>query len=401
MKNVPTLRFQEFSESWMFKKIGDITSLVKDGSHGTHQDVERGPYLLSAKNIKNGKIVIQDDDRKISEEEYNAIYKNYSLEVGDVLLSIVGTIGRVAIVKEIQPIAFQRSVAILRFNKMNSKFIECCMNNTGFQNDLLKYQVVSAQPGIYLNDLKKLKIYFPDLEEQEKIASFFSLIDKKIELQTEKVEELKNYKKGIMQKIFSQELRFKDENGSDYPEWKENNLEKLIKVKSIRNKDNKVELVLSVSNTKGFITQAEQFEDRVVASSDISNYKIVEKDDFAFNPARINVGSIARLKTHEKGIISPMYVCFNCLKSLDSSYFEYFLTTHSFDVQMKKKLEGSVRQTLSAEALSEIKIKLPTLLEQKKIGSVLNKINEKIETEELKLVQLSQYKKGLLQQMFI
>ena len=76
---------------------------------------------------------------------------------------------------------------------------------------------------MYNDQLKKLKLSVPSIEEQEKIASFFSLIDKKIELQTEKVEELKNYKKGIMQKIFSQELRFKDENGNDYPEWEKRN----------------------------------------------------------------------------------------------------------------------------------------------------------------------------------
>lgn len=300
MNKVPNLRFKEFSEDWMCEKIGNITSLVKDGSHGTHQDVKKGSYLLSAKNIKNGKVVIEDDDRKISEEEYNAIYKNYSLEVGDILLSIVGTIGRVAIVNEIQPIAFQRSVAILRFNKMNSKFIECCINNRGFQNDLLKYQVVSVQPGIYLNDLKKLKINFPELEEQEKIASFFSLIDKKIELQTEKVEELKNYKKGIMQKIFSQEIRFKDDNGNDYPKWEEKKLRECL---------------------------------------------------------------IPRVQ-----------------KQLPSKYGQY---------------------RIHADDFLNVSVCIPSYKEQEKFASFLYLIDKKIEKEQEKLEYLKQYKKGLLQQMFI
>lgn len=306
MNKVPNLRFKEFSESWICEKIGNITSLVKDGSHGTHQDVERGPYLLSAKNIKNGKVVIEDNDRKISEEEYNAIYKNYSLEVGDILLSIVGTIGRVAIVNEIQPIAFQRSVAILRFNKMNSKFIECCINNRGFQNDLLKYQVVSAQPGIYLNDLKKLKINFPELEEQEKIASFFSLIDKKIELQTEKVEELKNYKKGIMQKIFSQELRIKGFS----EDWKIKKLGDITIKTGVKNKKNEDYEVYSISNKYGFIPQDEQFENSRLSELDKTLYQIVKKEEFAYNPARINVGSIGVLEEDKTVIVSSLYVCF-------------------------------------------------------------------------------------------
>ena len=84
-----------------------------------------------------------------------------------------------------------------------------------------------------------MKFYVPKNEEKEKIASFFSLMDKKIELQTEKVEELKNYKKGIMQKIFSRELRFKDENGNDYPEWEEKKLSELLYEHRVRNDEEK------------------------------------------------------------------------------------------------------------------------------------------------------------------
>lgn len=96
-----------------------------------------------------------------------------------------------------------------------------------------------------------------------------------------------------------------------------------------------------------------------------------------------------------------MYICFKCLDILESDYLEYFLMTHSFNVQMKKKLEGSVRQTLSAEALCEIVIELPYIEEQKKIGEFLNTINAKLEKEQEKLDYLNEYKKGLLQQMFV
>ena len=400
MSNTPKLRFKEFSGEWESKKLGDVALLIKDGTHGTHKDVEEGPYLLSAKNIKDGKIIVTNDDRKISYEDYNSIYKNYSLKENDILLSIVGTIGRVAVMPYMEDIAFQRSVAILRFD-LNSQYIYQYMNTNIFQNQLLRNQVVSAQPGIYLNDIKKLDINIPSNKEQEKIASFLSLVDKKISLQGEKVEMLKEYKKGMMQKIFIRELRFKDDCGRDYPKWEEKKLGSIIKIKSNRNKNKEIDLVLSVSNTKGFIRQSDQFEDREVASSDTSNYKIVKKGDFAFNPARINVGSIARLKLYDEGIISPMYICFKALELLDEDYLEYFLMTNSFDKQMKNKLEGSVRQTLSADALGQIIIKLPSLDEQKKIGEFLNKIDSKVKKEQEKLDSLNKYKKGLLQQMFV
>ena len=96
-----------------------------------------------------------------------------------------------------------------------------------------------------------------------------------------------------------------------------------------------------------------------------------------------------------------MYICFKTLGQLDDDYLEYFLMTSSFDIQMKKKLEGSVRQTLSVEALGQIVIKLPCLSEQKKIGLFLNTISDKLKKEEEKLDCLNEYKKGLLQQMFV
>jgi type I restriction enzyme S subunit len=190
-------------------------------------------------------------------------------------------------------------------------------------------------------------------------------------------------------------------NGEKYPEWEEKSLGELIKQKSIRNKAGEIDLVLSVSNTKGFIAQSEQFEDREVASADTSNYKVVKKNDFAYNPARINVGSIARLKNFYEGIISPMYICFSCLPDVNNSFLEYFLKTYKFEVQMKKKLEGSVRQTLSFEALAEINIDLPCITEQNKIASFLEKIDEKLEKEQEKIEALNKWKKGLLQQMFV
>ena len=112
---------------------------------------------------------------------------------------------------------------------------------------------------------------------------------------------------------------------------------------SKRNKNNAIQNVLSVSNRQGFIKQSDQFENRNVASEDTSNYKIVEQNDFVFNPARINVGSIARLTTFEKGIVSPMYVCFRTQENVAPEYIDYFFESKHFYCEIQKRLEGSVR----------------------------------------------------------
>ena len=399
MSKAPKLRFKKFSGDWEEKKLQNVSD-VRDGTHDSPKYVTEGyPFVTSKNLMKNGKIDFSDISY-ITEEDYININKRSKVDVGDILFGMIGTIGNPVIVEQ-DGFAIKNVALIKEKDKLLNRYLIQVLKSSVIDRQFYKLNTGGTQKFIGLGMIRDLSILIPSIEEQEKIAFFFSLIDDKISLQGEKVEALRDYKKGMMQKIFSRELRFKDDEGRDYPEWEEKKLGELIKIKSNRNKNSTVDLVLSVSNTKGFIKQSEQFEDRVVASSDISNYKIVEKNDFAFNPARINLGSIARLKLYDKGIISPMYICFKCLDLLDYGYLEYFLMTHSFDIQMKKKLEGSVRQTLSAEALGEIVIGLPCLDEQKKIGKFLNFINDKLEKEQEKLDSLNEYKKGLLQQMFV
>ena len=123
-----------------------------------------------------------------------------------------------------------------------------------------------------------------------------------------------------------------------------------------RNKGNACNNVLSVSNKMGFIRQSEQFEDKTVASEDKRNYKVVTKRCFAYNPARINVGSIALLETQQVGIISPMYVCFKTNNQLVSDYLKFYYQSAIFFKELHKKLEGSVRQCLTYENMCEIQI---------------------------------------------
>ncbi|MFF5514236.1 restriction endonuclease subunit S [Staphylococcus capitis] len=228
-QNTPELRFPGINDRWESSTLNQITSILKDGTHGTHKDSKEGPWLLSAKNLKNNKISINEDDRKISKVDFDRIYKNYNLKRGDLLLSIVGTIGNVAIVKDPENIAFQRSVAILRMrNEFYNKFFLNLFQTHSFKKKLKRNQVVSAQPGIYLGDLGKFQIKFPlNLKEQNKIGNFFSKLDRQIELEEEKLELLEQQKKGYIQKVFSQELRFKDENGNDYPNWETSKIKEL------------------------------------------------------------------------------------------------------------------------------------------------------------------------------
>ncbi|EFU15562.1 restriction endonuclease subunit S [Enterococcus faecalis] len=200
---VPKLRFANFTGEWELCKLGDELALLKDGTHGTHTDSLVGPYLLSAKNIKNGKINITNEDRKISQDEFDRIHSRFSLKKDDILLTIVGSIGEAAILRAPEGITFQRSVAYLRSKVINPEFLYTYITGPEFQKELKNRQVVSAQPGIYLGDLDKIPILFPKTSrEQQKIGTFFQQLDQAITLHQNKLTQLKFLKKSYLQNMF-------------------------------------------------------------------------------------------------------------------------------------------------------------------------------------------------------
>lgn len=159
-------------------------------------------------------------------------------------------------------------------------------------------------------------------------------------------------------------------------EWKKVKLKELLKEVSERNKGQKVKRVLSVTNSQGFINQEEYFEG-IVHSTDISNYKIVRKNQFAYNPSRVNVGSIDILKDYDEGALSPMYVIFEVdTEKLLPEYFKYYFQTHRFYENVKNNTQGSVRNSLSFKALTDFEYLLPPIEEQEKIVKILVNIDK-------------------------
>lgn len=275
-KNVPELRFPKFTGEWEENQLSKLTRLLKDGTHGTHKDVENGAWLLSAKNIKNNSIIFDESDRMISYDDYHKIYKNYQLQKDDLLLSIVGTIGQVALVKDPTNLAFQRSVAIIRFkDQLSSSFFLYLFQTYTFKKKLLRNQVVSAQPGLYLGDLGKFFVNYTNSKEQEKIGAFFSKLDRQIELEEQKLAKLEEQKKGYMQQIFSQKLRFKDVNGNDYPEWENKKFLEIFKL--VPSKKNKIKSSEVVEN--GIIPVVDQGKDIFLGYSNEKSKAIEDFDN--------------------------------------------------------------------------------------------------------------------------
>lgn len=168
---------------------------------------------------------------------------------------------------------------------------------------------------------------------------------------------------------------------------------------SERNRGGNEARVLSVTNSRGFVLPENQFERRV-ASADLSNYKVVRRGQYAYNPSRINVGSIARLDGWDDGVLSPMYVVFGLdTAKVDSGYFLHWLDSHEARERIKKSAQGSVRETVSFSEFSGLAIPLPDLDKQIAIARYLNALRDEITTLGTYVGKLKEQKRGLMQKL--
>lgn len=399
--NVPKLRFKEFDGEWEEKKLEEISEkltrknkelkvtnvISNSASQGL---VSQRAYFekdIANKDNIDGYYIISKGDfvynpRISKEAPYGPISIYHDNEDG--IVSPLYTCFRI-----LKESAFP--IYLYYFFKSTSWHKYIYKNgDSGARHDR-----VSIKDATFF----KLPVKLSTLEEQKKIGTFFEVMDKKIQLQQQKIDLLQEQKKGYMQKIFKQELRFTDNNGKAYFEWKYIKLGALTNKTGKKNKDGFKYPVASVNNKTGCRINGEKNNSN--ADVDISAYKIVYKDEFVYNPSRINVGSYGYQNLVEKAIVSSLYVVFETKEELLNEYLKIYMDTVYFNNEVRRNTEGSVREYLFYENFSNIKIPLPSIEEQKKIADFLGRLDNKINLEEAKLKALQKQKQGFMQQMFI
>lgn len=383
------MRFPEFTEEWKAEQLDNIATLSKGIGISKEQLSEDGePCILY------GELYTKYKSEIIKQVESKTDINGSKLKrskANDVIIPCSGETAVDIATARCVPfdnILFGGDLNVISLHQYDGAFMSYQLNGKR------KYDIARVAQGVsivhlYGEHLKAIKTYNPTLPEQQKIAKLLSLLDDRIDTQNKIIEDLKKLKSAIIEIEYSPKDSYHSHIGGA-----------IVQI-SKRNKDNHLCNVLSVSNRQGFIKQSEQFEDRNVASDDTSNYKIVEKNDFAYNPARINVGSIARLTKFETGIVSPMYICFRTKDCLLPEYLELFFESRNFFYHIQKRLEGSVRLCLSYEELCNIPIVIPSIEKQKQVDLHLSKLAQKIDLE-MKILQFVQQQKTyLLHQMFI
>ncbi|HAR5555661.1 TPA: restriction endonuclease subunit S [Staphylococcus aureus] len=404
-KNVPELRFPGFEGEWEEKKVGELLEF-KNGLNKGKEYFGSGSSIVNFKDVFNNRSLNTNNlTGKVNVNSKEL--KNYSVEKGDVFFTrtseVIGEIGYPSVILN-DPENTVFSGFVLRgrpksgIDLIDNNFKRYVFFTNSFRKEMITKSSMTTRALTSGSAINKMKVIYPvSAKEQRKIGDFFSKLDRQIELEEQKLELLQQQKKGYMQKIFSQELRFKDENSEDYPHWENSKIEKYLKERNERSDKGQM---LSVTINSGIIKFSE-LDRKDNSSKDKSNYKVVRKNDIAYNSMRMWQGASGR--SNYNGIVSPAYTVLYPTQNTSSLFIGYKFKTHRMIHKFKINSQGLTSDTwnLKYKQLKNINIDIPVLEEQEKIGDFFKKMDILISKQKIKIEILEKEKQSFLQKMFL
>jgi type I restriction enzyme S subunit len=413
IKDVPKLRFPGFEEEWKIDNIGAHVDIIS-GVPIKGEDISENPSgtpILRGVNITEGYIRHSRDIDRFYMKSIDAIDK-FIVQEGDLVIPMDGSkVGRnYAIVSKSE----ENAVLIQRVARLRSKSMSCLpfiyqhISSAEFQKYVDEVNTSSGIPHISLKQLQQFKVAFPTLLEQQKIAAFLTAVDDKIQQLSKKKALLEQYKKGVMHQIFNREIRFKDENGKDYPKWEEKRLSEICDVKGGKRLPKGYSLIAE-SNDFPYITVSDMENGTIrtdsikfvpmEATHIIKNYKITVDDIYISVAGTLGLVGIVPQELNNANLTENA----NKLTNLrcNQRYLYHYLTTADFARLIQGVRTSNAQPKLAIYALNGFDINLPCIEEQTKIADFLSAIDNKIKHVDGQLELTKQYKKGLLQQMFV
>ncbi|MFV5696919.1 restriction endonuclease subunit S [Flavobacterium sp. ZT3R17] len=401
----PKLRFKEYTGKWTETPFSDVGIFLKGKGISKDQLTEEGTrcILYGELYTKYKNEIIKEVFSKTSIDPKGLVVS----ENNDVIIPSSGETAidiATACCVNLDSVLLGGDLNIIRPHKDNGNFISYQLNGKRKQ-DIAKIAQGSSVTHLYNDSLKKLKIFLPeDRDEQDKIATFLSLIDDQIQTQNKIIEELKVLKSSISKKIFSQQLRFKDDNGNNFPDWEVNILGELCKVYDGTHQtpnyvDNGIPFFSVEHLTANQFNKTKYISEKVYEKE---NKKVkLEKGDILMT----KIGSIGVAKYINWDVKASFYVSLALIKKsieIDNEYLCHFINTDFFQSELwKRTIHVAFPQKINLGEISECLVKIPALLEQTKIANFLSSIDEKIEVEILLLNQLQSQKQYLLSNLFI
>jgi type I restriction enzyme S subunit len=410
--SAPKLRFKEFDGEWLSAPLKKYFPKIRNGFVGvaTPYYVEKGVKYLQGKNVKDGKI---DPTGLIYiSEDFHLKKNNSKLSIDDILMVQSGHVGECAVIGREYDNANCHALIVLsphQEQKTNSHFVKYYFYTPIGKKVISQIKTGNTIEHVLASEIKEVELNFPSKAEQTKIASFLSAVDEKISQLTQKHALLSQYKQGMMQKLFSQQIRFKADDGSEFGEWEEKLIKDIADVKGGKRIPKGYPLV-NENTGHPYITVSDMNRSYSIDSTNIryvplevvdtiKRYTITDKDIFIsvagtlgiigkipteFNGANLteNADKLTNLKCHQDFLI---YL-------LDSGYLSELIESTA---------TTSAQPKLALYAIEQLEVQIPCPEEQTKIANFLSAIDQKIEVVAQQIEQAKTWKKGLLQQMFV
>lgn len=394
------------SMEWKEVRLGDVCE-IKGGKR-----LPKGINLITQKNShpyirvrdlgKSKTLELNSSYEYVDEITQKQIQRYITLK-GDILISIVGTIGLIAIVGGSLNGAnlTENCVKLVKLDNIDSEYLYYYLKSPFGQQNISRGTVGAVQAKLPIKNIQEFSINCPVLvSDQRRIASILSSLDRKIELNNKINADLEEMAQAIFKNWFVDFEPFKDGKFVDselgmIPEgWKVGTLGDITKNKSAKVKERNDVKVLSPVTT-GELVLSEEYFTKQVFSSSIAKYKIVNKGDFAYNPARVNIGSLGRNEFDFDGCVSPVYVVFSVLDGYEN-YFDLFRKTDFFKDSVASLAIGGVRQSLSYDDLSLIETIIPSENIVEKFNNLYNQMKKTIKANKLENSRLSLLRDTLL-----
>ena len=393
-KNTPKLRFPEFTGEWEEKKLGEITTKLSDGLHSTPKYTDDSVYyFINGNNLINGKVIINENTKKVELEEY--LKHKKELNNTSILISINGTIGSLALYENEQVILGKSACYINVIESIDRLFIYSTLQTSNVINYFTSELSGTTIKNLSLTSIKNTVIKLPSLAEQTKIATFLTAVDEKLTQLKKKKALLEQYKKGVMQKLFSQELRFKDNNNQDFPDWQEKTLGEIAIF--INGRAYKQEELLEKgkypvlrvgnlnSNNYWYYSDLELDDDKYCDNGDL-----LYAWSASFGPKIWNEGKMI-YHYHIWKVL--------CTELVLLKYLYYVLDEQTMKMKTSST-NGFALLHITKETIEKWIVILPSFPEQQKIANFFSSIDEKIDHCVKQIEKMDTWKKGLLQQMF-
>ena len=409
-KRVPQLRFPEFTDDWEQRKLEDYLTVSAEkntgniygrsdvlsvsGDYGIVNQIEFQGRSFAGASVSNYGVVqtgnVVYTKSPLNSNPYGIIKTNKGKP------GIVSTLYAVYHPKEN---AFSDFIQVYfeQHARMNNYMHP--LVNKGAKNDMK----VSAENAL------KGPVYFPSRVEQESISAFFSVLDHLITLHQRKLEKLKELRKGVMKKLFSQEVRFKADDGSEFSEWEKKKIGDVFSKIKDKNKDGRNQNVITNSAEFGLINQRDFFDKDIAVDGKTENYTVIKTGDFVYNPRKSKqapYGPFNCYQLEENGIVSPLYTCLRPKSNVNDKYLLWYFKSGSwYRFIYENGAQNGARHDrvgMTDSLMQEIPVYLPQAVEeQQKIAECLSALDDVIEKQKATLAAWEELKKGLLQQMFV